>query len=226
MDNGQDRIASHPLADLGWLFRFANESLAQDFHFSVQKAAFPWVRDLVPAYKTVAVFHNPALIAMGKALETLQTLKHGKTKKPNPFQGKEIIVPCCYQLGPDLDLVAEKTLLTTKEVIQLHSETIYLVYAIGFTPGFPYLGYLPEKLQGVPRLATPRVKVEAGSVGMTGVQTGIYPEEKPGGWNLVGCTPMRLVDLEKGFFAFQTGDRVKFEPITLREFRTLEKKTP
>ena len=108
--------------------------------------------------------------------------------------------------------------MPTEEVIRLHAETIYTVYAIGFCPGFPYLGYLPPALCGVPRLETPRLRVEAGSVGLTGRQTGIYTEERPGGWNLIGRTPLELVNVREGYFPLRTGDRVQFERIDEGEF--------
>lgn len=136
---------------------------------------------MVPAYKAVAIYHNPAFISLQSlASEIASVLKTKEIKTPTQ-QFKVVEVPCCYELGADLDIVAELKGLTTKEVIRLHSETEYCVYAIGFSPGFPYMGYLPKELEGVPRLATPRLKVPAGSIGLTGIQTGIYPEE-----NLVG----------------------------------------
>ena len=105
--------------------------------------------------------------------------------------------------------------------MRLHSESVYTIYAIGFCPGYPYLGYLPEALRGVPRLATPRLRVEAGSVGLAGRQTGIYTEERPGGWNLIGRTPLELVHVAEGYFPLRTGDRVQFEPIDEGEYRRL-----
>jgi inhibitor of KinA len=106
-------------------------------------------------------------------------------------------------------------------MIRLHLETEYRVYAIGFCPGFPYLGYLPERLRGVPRLDSPRVRVEAGTVGLTGKQTGIYTEVRPGGWNLIGKTPLTLVCMEDEYFPLRTGDRVCFERIDEGEYRRL-----
>src|SRR5207237_7061161 len=131
------------------------------------------------------------------------------------------VIPCCYELGPDLARVAGQTGLTTGDVIRLHTETEYVVYAIGFCPGFPYLGYLPPPLCGVPRLPAPRLRVEAGSVGLTGRQTGIYTEERPGGWSLIGRTPLTLVDVADGYFPLRTGDRVRFEPINAAVYREL-----
>ncbi len=92
--------------------------------------------------------------------------------------GRRHVIPCCYELGPDLARVAEQTGRASDGVIRLHAGTEYVVYAIGFCPGFPYLGYLPPELSGVPRLSTPRLRVEAGSVGLTGRQTGIYTEPR------------------------------------------------
>jgi inhibitor of KinA len=103
----------------------------------------------------------------------------------------------------------------------LHTEAEYTVYAIGFCPGFPYLGYLPATLSGVPRLPGPRLRVEAGSVGLTGRQTGIYTMVRPGGWNLIGLTPLQLVDVADNYFPLRTGDRVRFERIDEAQYRQL-----
>ena len=107
-------------------------------------------------------------------------------------------------------------------MIALHSGTEYTVYAIGFCPGFPYLGYLPEALCGVPRLPSPRLRVPPGSVGLTGRQTGIYPLPRPGGWNLIGRTPLILVDPAAGYFPLRVGDRVHFHRIGEAEYRRRE----
>jgi inhibitor of KinA len=131
-------------------------------------------------------------------------------------------IPCCYELQLDLKRVAEQTGLSAGEVIRLHTETVYTVYAIGFCPGFPYLGYLPPALCEVPRLESPRTRLAAGSVGLTGRQTGIYTEARPGGWNIVGRTPLELVHVADGYFPLRTGDRVQFQRIDKAEFRRLE----
>ncbi len=122
-------------------------------------------------------------------------------------------------LGLDLPRIAAHTGRSVEEVIALHAATRYTVYAIGFCPGFPYLGYLPEALAGVPRLPSPRLRVEAGSVGLTGRQTGIYTEERPGGWNLVGRTPLELVNVADGYFPLATGDQVQFQRIGTEEYQ-------
>jgi inhibitor of KinA len=121
----------------------------------------------------------------------------------------------------DLGTVAAHTGRSAEEIIHLHAATEYTVYAIGFCPGFPYLGYLPPELCGVPRLETARLRVEPGSVGLAGRQTGIYTEARPGGWNLIGRTPLVLVDVADGYFPLRTGDRVCFERIDEAAFRQL-----
>jgi inhibitor of KinA len=122
----------------------------------------------------------------------------------------------------DMVRVCEQTGLSAEDVIRLHTSTEFMVYAIGFVPGFPYLGYLPPELCGVGRLPSPRLRVEARSVGLTGRQTGIYPLPRPGGWNLIGRTPRVIVDVAEGFFPLRVGDRVRFERIDERQYREQE----
>ena len=210
-----------PIADMGILVRFENEAACQTFSNNIKKAAYTWVLDVVPAYKAVALYHNPNSITLESLIhEITSALKFPEITTPTQ-QSKVVEVPCCYELGTDLEIVAKLKGLTTKEVIRLHSETEYCVYAIGFSPGFPYMGYLPKELEGVPRLATPRLNVPAGSVGLTGIQTGIYPEQKPGGWHLIGQTPNLLVDILTQYFAFNIGDKVRFSPISKSAFKKL-----
>jgi len=210
-----------PIADMGILVRFENEAACQTFSNNIKKAAYTWVLDVVPAYKAVALYHNPDSITLESLIhEITSALKFPEITTPTQ-QSKVVEVPCCYELGTDLEIVAKLKGLTTKEVIRLHSETEYCVYAIGFSPGFPYMGYLPKELEGVPRLVTPRLKVPAGSVGLTGIQTGIYPEQKPGGWHLIGQTPNVLVDILTQYFAFNIGEKVQFSPINKSTFKKL-----
>jgi inhibitor of KinA len=153
----------------------------------------------------------------------------GGSVSPLPFReggpggvGLPLVIPVCYEMQLDLARVCEATHLPADEVIKLHLSTTYTVYAVGFVPGFPYLGYLPPGLCGVGRLPSPRVRVEPGSVGLTGRQTGIYPLARPGGWNLIGRTPLTIVDVADGFFPLRVGDAVRFERIDEKRYRELE----
>jgi inhibitor of KinA len=207
------------LGDQAALAYFADEAAALHFADAVRRANPPWLVDVVQAYASVAVFFDLERTRYRDAAAWLQTLD---TDQLEPTIGPLQRIPCCYELQRDLDRVQKYTGLTADEVIRRHAETQYTVYAIGFCPGFPYLGYLPTELCGVPRLDEPRLRLDAGSVGMTGRQTGIYTETKPGGWNIIGRTPLELVNVADGYFPLRVGDRVKFERIDEGEFQRLE----
>ena len=184
--------------------------------------------DVVPAYATVTVFYEAARIpAHERAYEYVcrvinERTRHldveAKKKFSSPARTVEIPVSYGGEFGPDLDEVAVHCGLSTDDVVARHRGADYLVHAIGFAPGFSYLGGLPEKLR-TPRRATPRTKVLAGSVGIGGAQTGIYPITTPGGWQIIGRTPLTLFrasDPEPALL--HVGDRVKFRAITPEEF--------
>jgi len=211
-----------PLGDQGVLATFSAEAAALRFATAVESAAPPGVIDIVPAYFTVAVFFDLRLTRYAKLVPSLDQLAKKKPARKSQDPRRRHLIPCCYEFGLDLGRISELTRLTTEDVIRLHTSTEYTVYAIGFCPGFPYLGYLPEPLCGVARLPSPRLRVEPGSVGLTGRQTGIYPLERPGGWNLLGRTPLELVDVSKGYFPIRTGDRVQFQRIDEPEFKKLQ----
>ena len=204
------------LGDQAVLAQFPTEAEALAFAAAVRAANWPEVVDIVPAYFTVAIYYDLARIRQSELVPRLQSLKLNDSSAA--AVGRLHVIPCCYDLAPDLAQVAERARLSPAEVIALHSGTEYTVYAIGFCPGFPYLGYLPDPLCGQPRLPSPRLRVPLGSVGLTGRQTGIYPLERPGGWNLIGRTPLELVNVEDGYFPLRAGDRVKFRTIDEAEF--------
>lgn len=141
------------------------------------------------------------------------------------FAGKIIRIPVCYddeEFAPDLKIVCDHAKLTKDEVIKLHSSTDYLIYMMGFLPGFPYLGGMDERLK-TPRLQTPRTKIPAGSVAIGGAQTGLYPVESPGGWNIIGRTPLKVFDLNREpKFLYKAGDKIRFVPISRAEFDTFD----
>lgn len=210
-----------PLGDQAALAYFATETAALRFAAAVRALPDPWLVDVVQAYASVAVFFDGERTGYAAVADRLRHLDAEAARQGNPPVGRVHSIPCCYELQLDMERVAVQTGLTPEEVIRLHVETEYVVYAIGFCPGFPYLGYLPPRLSGVPRLPTPRLRVEAGSVGLTGRQTGIYTEARPGGWNLIGRTPLELVNVADGYFPLRTGDRVRFVRIEENEYRRL-----
>lgn len=208
-----------PLGDQAALAYFPVEADALRFADAVRQANDSWLVDVVSAYSSVAVYFDLLLSDFHHVRERLLQIEQQADTGPTATPGRLHRIPCCYELGPDLARVAERTRLVPDEVIRLHTQVEYTVYAIGFCPGFPYLGYLPAELSGVPRLESPRLRVEAGSVGMTGRQTGIYTEPRPGGWNLIGRTPLELVHVADGYFPLRAGDRVRFTRIDEAEFQ-------
>ena len=210
-----------PLGDQAVLAYFPDEAAAVRFAAAVRAAGPPWLLDVVPAYASVGVFFDPDLTTTQAAARWAKRLKVPPADATGP-PGKAHAVPVCYEMGPDLGRVAEHTGLTPDRVIELHLSREYTVYAVGFVPGFPYLGYLPDELCGVARLPSPRLRLDAGSVGLTGRQTGVYPLPRPGGWNIVGRTPLTLVDVADGFFPIRVGDTVRLTRIDEAGFRQLE----
>jgi inhibitor of KinA len=208
-----------PLGDGGLLAYLADEAEALGFAAAARRAPWPWRVDVVQAYASVAVFFDLHLIDFRGVVRAVRGLTVAQAAAAGA--ARTHLIPCCYELELDLARVAERTGLPPAEVIRRHAAAEYTVYAIGFCPGFPYLGYLPPELCGVGRLPQPRVRLDAGSVGLTGRQTGIYTEARPGGWNIVGRTPLVLVDVAAGYFPLRTGDRVRFQPIDRAEFARL-----
>lgn len=190
-------------------------------------ASLPGVTDIVPAYATIAVHYDPAQIPAGpgspaERMMALIDAAAASAEKRKNKGGREVEIPVCYggEHGPDLAEVAKHAKLKEAEVIRLHSTTAYRVAALGFSPGFPYLLGLPAKLH-MPRRATPRTEVPAGSVGIGSTQTGVYPLATPGGWSLIGQTPMRLFRPEEEFAPtlLEAGDIVRFKPITEKQWK-------
>jgi KipI family sensor histidine kinase inhibitor len=184
------------------------------------------VVDVVPAFACVTVFYEIAHTAgfpeLCAELEAIAARAEAAIERTEP---RVVDIPVCYggEFGPDLDSIAERAGLPPTAVIALHSGADYRVHAIGFAPGFAYLGGLPEKIHA-PRRPTPRPKVAAGTVGIGGAQTGVYPLETPGGWNLVGRTPLRMFDAARPEPALlRAGDRVKFRAISPVEFFEIER---
>jgi inhibitor of KinA len=192
----------------------------------LEAAAIPGVIELAPAYSTVAVLYDPARIISFEEFKTqieraLQTSLEPARRSAGAV--RVIEVPVCYEneFAPDLGEVAQHAGLSEEEVVRRHSGASYRVSCVGFTPGFPYLTGLPAEL-ATPRRSTPRTEIPAGSVAIGGAQTGIYPSKSPGGWNVIGRTPLRLFDVKQEPPAmFQAGDRITLRQISREEFDSL-----
>ena len=182
------------------------------------------VRNLHPAYCSVLVKFDP-LKWRHEELEEILKQYFGRLEDVTLPEPRQVEIPVCYggEDGPDLIDVSEIHGMTPAQVIELHSSATYVVYFLGFVPGFAYLGELPEALV-TPRLPTPRRNVPPGSVGIAGRQTGVYPVATPGGWRLLGRTPLSMFRQEQdGFSLLSIGDRVRFTPINQRQFAALER---
>ncbi len=180
------------------------------------------VRNLHPAYCSLLVKFDALKRRHDDLEKELRDYlgRMDKVKLPAP---RQVEIPVCYggEFGPDLREVAELHKMTPERVIELHTSANYLVYFLGFVPGFAYLGELPEELV-TPRLLTPRKKVPAGSVGIAGNQTGVYPFETPGGWRLLGRTPLAMFRTDrKDLSLLSIGDRVRFVPVSREQFTAL-----
>ncbi|GAA0366742.1 5-oxoprolinase subunit PxpB [Bacillus horti] len=181
------------------------------------------VREYVPAYTTLSVYYDALQITYNEMVQVMKQLVKDlevlDAHTPHVYD-----IPTLYgaEFGPDLADVAAHNQLSEEEVIRIHAEKPYLIYMLGFTPGFPYLGGMSERI-AAPRLANPRAKIAAGSVGIAGEQTGIYPLETPGGWRIIGRTPVRLYqpELEQPFL-LQAGSYIKFVSIDAGKYEELE----
>ena len=190
---------------------------------SLRSSGVPGVVETVPTFRSLMVHYDPLVTSraeLEQAIAALLDRRSGLCRDATLWR-----VPVCYEgeFAPDLAEVARLTELTPREVVGLHSAVRYHVYMLGFLPGFPYLGDLPPQL-ALPRRADPRVRVPAGSVSIATTLTAIYPYESPGGWHLIGATPIRLFDPERPRPALLApGDIVRFEPIDPASFASIKK---
>lgn len=177
------------------------------------------IYEMIPTYRSLMIIYNPLKITFNDLINSVKNIEFN-LKILDKSEKNIIKIPVLYgnDFGPDIDTVAKHNGLSIEDVIRLHSEAEYLVYMLGFTPGFTYLGGMNSKLE-TPRLANPRVKIPEGSVGIAGKQTGVYPIESPGGWQLIGRTPIKLYNPKReNPILLKAGDYVKFTPITKDEF--------
>lgn len=233
-----------PFGESAVIVRFGDKILPEihqkisAFTDFLEKNPFPGLLEYVPSFTAVTIFYDPLVVrqqwqnlpempapkisvSFDRVKSFLQKSLQGLTGISD-HKPQLVEIPVCYggELGPDLEYVAEYHKITPEEVIRIHSEAEYLVYMIGFAPGFPYLGGLSKKI-ATPRRATPRTVIPKGSVGIAGDQTGAYPIETPGGWQLIGQTPLELFRPESDPpILLKSGNIVKFIPITIEEYHS------
>lgn len=189
---------------------------------AIQTAGVAGVRDVVPTYRSVAVYFDP-LRTNNDALIGCLDREAGKQPAASSAARTPVRIPVCYgdDFGPDLAGVAAFAGIPEADVVRLHAGGMYRVFMLGFVPGFAYLGIVDERI-AMPRHATPRVRVAAGSVGIAGVQTGVYSAETPGGWQLIGRTPLKPFDpIRRDPFLMKAGDAVQFYPIDRTEYERM-----
>ncbi|RPH32177.1 MAG: 5-oxoprolinase subunit PxpB [Bacteroidales bacterium] len=188
----------------------------------IEQERIEGVVDFIPSYNELLVCYDPLIIGYRKLLDRLRLIDREIDSVKLP-ESSVIQIPVYYgdDFGPDLNEVADFNSLSIDEVIGIHSSTNYLVYMLGFTPGFCYLGGMDARI-ATPRKHSPRIKIPAGAVGIADKQTGIYPIESPGGWQLIGQTPLKLFDPErKPEFLIQPGDFIRFVPVSIDEFKRM-----
>ena len=185
----------------------------------IRQQKTPGIVDMIPAFASLLINYNPEVIsyeALKKRLEDILKMDvDTETSKKRVYQ-----IPVLYggEFGPDLKTIADHAGLSEQEVIDIHTGTDYLIYMLGFLPGFVYLGGLDKRLE-VPRLDTPRVRIGKGAVGIGGNQTGIYPMDSPGGWRLIGGTPVDLYDPEREDpVLLRAGEYIRFVPISIMDY--------
>ena len=198
----------------------------RDVAYALRKTAPKGIVELIPAYHSLLLIYDPSVIRPTRLIsitgESLSRCKETDTA----ISGRRVEIPVCYdkEFGPDIQDIGSPDPLDIPDMIKLHSGPEYLIYMVGFTPGFPFLGGLNKALF-TPRLKTPRSLVPEGSVGIANDQTGIYPVASPGGWRIIGRTPLQLfAPRRKSPFLYQAGDTIQFVPISRQEYDRLEKK--
>ncbi|MEC5423279.1 5-oxoprolinase subunit PxpB [Virgibacillus sp. C22-A2] len=191
----------------------------------IERDADGYFEEVIIGFRTLLVQYNPLKVSYHSAVEKLTYLE-SVSGNSTEQERRHIEIPVLYggEYGPDLDSVAQLNSLSPEEVIKIHSEASYLVYFLGFTPGYPFMGGMSKEI-ATPRLDSPRISIAPGSVGIANDQTGIYPVESPGGWRIIGQTPLQLYNFKKEQpFLLGAGDYVTFRVILNDEFNDIKKR--
>ena len=213
------------LIEAGKIVDAGSQQAIRNIDILLESASPAWMIETVPAFTTVTVIYDAVAITFNEAKEELMNLLKGVAEVAVP-PTRTVEIPVCYGgvHGPDLEFVAKHNGLNADEVIQIHTGESYTIHMIGFAPGFPYLGGMSERI-AAPRKETPRVRIPERSVGIAGNQTGVYPISTPGGWQLIGRTPIRLFLPEKDIpCLLRAGDKITFRSISSDEYQALEEK--
>lgn len=225
-----DAIRFLPCGDSAVTVEFGNRiddqlnGAVHAFASAVEALGHPAIREVVPTYRSATVHYLPHLLEYAALVQLLRPLTETQGGA-GPF-GAPVEIPVLYggPWGPDLEEVAAHCGMTPEQVIAAHSAPCYRIYMLGFNPGFPYLGGMDPRL-ATPRRKEPRIRIPAGSVGIAGSQTGVYPIESPGGWQLIGRTPLRLFDLGSDPpILLQAGRSIRFVPIDEPTYHRLERR--
>ncbi|NLP49734.1 5-oxoprolinase subunit PxpB [Bacillus sp. RO1] len=224
------KIEFHPLGDTGIQVLFGSDISEETnqqirmFADYLKKIEIEGITELVPAYTTLTVFYRTDKISYKDLCNTLEAIKEVLQKEEVKSSAIIYEIPVLYggDVGPDLSEVASYNEMTEDEVVSTHSSQPYLIYMMGFVPGFPYLGGMSKEI-ATPRRENPRAKIEAGSVGIAGQQTGVYPLETPGGWQIIGRTPVKLYDPEREEpILLSAGAYIRFVPVGQKEYDEIE----
>lgn len=217
------RVQIVPASDSSLLVCFANDVNAEAQRRvlallgALQAVSDPRIRNFHPAYSSLLIDFDPLALSHDELASTIRSIEQSA---PAPTRTREVLIPVCYgpEFAPDLPFVASATRMSEDAVIRTHSAGEYIVYFLGFAPGFAYLGGLAPELH-VQRHASPRTNVPAGSVGLAGAQTGVYPFDSPGGWQIIGRTPLRMFNAESSWLSrLMPGDVVRFQSISKAEY--------
>jgi KipI family sensor histidine kinase inhibitor len=190
----------------------------------IESDAFEGITGCIPTYRALLIRYSPAKLRHKDLVAYLEDCAH-RMGKDTASSAMVYVVPVYYgdDYGPDLENVMKVNGLTQADVIDIHTSADYRIYMLGFTPGFPYLGGMDERI-ATPRLKQPRTKISAGSVGIAGSQTGIYPIDSPGGWQIIGRTPLKLFDMNSASpFLLEAGNYIRFKAVDLKTYESIEK---
>ena len=222
-----------PVGDKGLLVEFENKVAPEindkvhSLYDEIKLEDIEGVLECIPTYRSLLINYDPLEVDFSQLKGSVsQLVRKVEEKDLDSLEHRVVILPTVYggEFGPDLDDVCDINNLTQEEVVDIHSCRKYRVYMMGFTPGFPYLGGMSERIS-TPRLESPRKTIPAGSVGIGGDQTGVYPIDSPGGWRLIGRTPVDLYNPDENPpVAFKPGDMVEFVPVDEDDFERISEK--